>query len=391
MKLMELISSSLDEIIPMVSIIPLPKSPLFLEGVINLRGKVIPIIDLRKQFGCKREAYTLDTRIILTTFSSKTVSDVSGRGVGMDVVKASLAKVEGRVKLETKEGRYSRFILSLPLTLAVTKSILVKSAGEIICFPMMRVEEVRVIAQDEVQTIEGRDSVDIRGEIISLVHLSALWGLTKESRPSEKKHLVIVGQNQEKVALCVEEFLGEKDIVNKPLDRRLKNVWDIAGGTILDDGKIAYVVDVDSLVRSSSDYTGKALVSRQEEELEAHCLKILVVEDSLTVRELEKKVLESKGYKVVAAVDGQDGWNKVREEKFDLVITDIEMPRMNGFELIRLLKKDESLCDIPTIIVSFKESEEDKGMEAGADKYITKSQYNDKILLESIEMLIRHD
>jgi two-component system, chemotaxis family, sensor histidine kinase and response regulator WspE len=335
--------------------------------------------------------------IYLPGFSTaKSVTEVSGRGVGLDVVKSNLATVGGTISLESEEGEFSRFTLSLPLTLAVTKCVLVKSGGETIGFPLVRIEEVCEISQDAIKIVEGKEAVDIQGEIISLIHLSSLWGLPKQTASSNKKYLIIIGQAEDKVALSVDSFLGEKDIVNKPLDKRLKNLPDISGGTILGDGRIAYVVSVDSLIRSASEYLGGA-ATLQEVELESEVLqvrakKILVVEDSLTVRELEKKVLQNNGYEVVAAVDGQDGWNKVKDGNFDLVVTDIEMPRMDGFELISRIKKDEKLRNIPTIIVTFREAEEDKrrGVEVGADKYIVKSQYDDKVLLETIEILIGH-
>ena len=222
-----------------------------------------------------------------------------------------------------------------------------------------------------------------------MVYLAGLWGMD-ESKMGSKRKLVVIGQEREKVALCVDDYLGEKEIVEKSLDRRLAHWQDLSGVTVLEDGQVAFVIDTESLIRSSAEYTGRRIVGQEQEAKAAPRKRILVVEDSLTVRELEKKVLQNNGYEVATAVDGIEGFNKAKESKFDLVITDIEMPRMDGFELISLLKKSEELKDIPTIIVSFKERDEDKrrGIEVGADKYITKSKYNDDILLEAVAKLI---
>ena len=341
--------------------------------------------------------------IFLPGFSTaKSVTAVSGRGVGLDVVKANLSKIDGYVNIETQKGLFTRFTLSLPLTLAVTNSLLFNCGGEKFCIPMTRIEEVLIISDDKIKSVEGKEVIDIRGEIVPLVCLADLWDLpilessknenkysNEDGIDSNKKRLIIVGKDKERVALWADEFHGEKAIVSKHLDRRL-HVQDISGGTILDDGEVAYIVDVESLVRSVSDFTGTSLFTRNEEEAKIQRSKILIVEDSLTVRELEKKMLEANGYDVVVAVDGLDGWNKVREQEFDLMITDIEMPNMDGFDLIRNVKHTEKLSNIPTIIVSYRERDEDKrrGIEVGADLYITKSQFDDKILLEAIGRLI---
>ncbi len=243
--------------------------------------------------------------IYLPGFSTaQEVTAISGRGVGLDVVKSNISKMGGRVQLETESGRFSRIILSLPLTLAVTKSLLAKAGGETFCFPMSGVEEVVKISQEHVRTIEGRDAVDVRGEMISLVHLGSLWHLSKQVTASESRELIVIGQGRQKMAVWVEKLLEEKDVVVKPLDRRLKNIADISGGTVLDNAQVAFIVDIESLLRSSADYTGKSLVSREEQASQVMRKRILIAEDSLTVREVERKVLESNGYDVVVAVGG---------------------------------------------------------------------------------------
>jgi two-component system sensor histidine kinase and response regulator WspE len=346
-------------------------------------------LDEEKAGGLEREE--LFELLFMPGFSTaREITPISGRGVGLDIVRANLSKVGGRIQIESAKGQFTRFILSLPLTLAVTKTLLVEAGGEIACIPVTRVEEVLNISRDEIKTAEGRDMIAVRGEIIPAVFLSGLWQFEKKPIKETQNPVVIIGQGKEKVALLVERLLDEKEVVGKNLDHRLGVLQDISGATILENGEVAFIVDPDSLLRSCGEYTGKSVSAVIDAGAQFKRKKILVVEDSLTVRELEKKVLENYGYEVLAAVDGLDGFNKAREFKPDLVVTDIEMPHINGFELISLLKKDKALAEVPTIIVSFREREEDKrrGMEVGADLYMTKSQYDNKTLLEAIARLI---
>ncbi len=328
--------------------------------------------------------------IFLHGFStSDKVTTTSGRGVGLDVVKSSLNQVGGNIQVETENKKFTRFILSLPLTLTVTKTLLVEVGGEKFCFPLTRIEGVHQIDQSVIQTIQGKEAVNIHDEMVPIVHLGALWSLSTEKDISEKKDLLLLGDSTFKIALCVDRFLEEKEVVTKSLDRRLGWLADLSGGTILDNGQVAYVVNIDSVLRSISDYKGQGITQEQIHKLEKR-KKILVVEDSLTVRELEKTVLKNQGFEVETAMDGMDAFNKLKEAHFDLVVTDVEMPRMNGLELIGVMKKETVLAAIPTIIVSYRESEQDKrkGLDVGADRYLVKSKYDNKTLLSAIDELI---
>ncbi len=329
--------------------------------------------------------------IYLPGFSTaKNVTTLSGRGIGLDVVKSNLARIGGDIHMGTEKGRYTRFVLSLPLTLAVTKSLMVDVGGGMFSIPLTRVAEVTKAGKQDIRMVEGRETVNIKGEILPLVHLASLWGFKSATAESGERPLVVLGTGREKSALWVEKHLGVKEIVSKPLDARLGNLRDISAGAILDDGEVALIVDAESLLSSSAEYTGQTVITSDDKAQMISRKRILVAEDSLTVRELERKVLQNHGYDVEIAVDGLDAFNKIKEATFDLLVTDIEMPRMNGFELISLIKKDKNLRQIPAVIVSFKEREEDKrrGMEVGADKYITKSKYDDQILLDTIARLI---
>jgi len=329
--------------------------------------------------------------IFLPGFSTaREVTTISGRGIGMDVVKTKLASIGGQCHVETKKGEFTCISVSLPLTLIVLKSLLVRVGKEIFAIPIARVEEVLMCTRDELKQVEGRETISLRGDIVPLVNLCRLWDFDIQQENIKKWPLVVIGQGEQRVAFLVDEFLEEKEIVSNSLDKRLGKWRDLCGATVLDNGQVGFIVDVDSLLQSSGEYTGKAVITKDSHAKVIKRKRILVVEDSLTVRELEKKVLQNNGYEVQVAVDGLDGFNKVKESKFDLIVTDIEMPRMDGFELITLLKRDKELRDIPTVIVSFKERDEDRrrGIEVGADKYITKSKYDDAILLDTVAKLI---
>ena len=346
------------------------------------------------KFNALSDEEALDFIFQLGFSTAESVTHISGRGIGLDIVRSSVVKIGGQIRVETRPGQWTRFILSLPLTLAVTRALLAEVGAQAFCFPLAQVAEVKTISSRDIQTMEGKEVIDVRGEFISLVSLAQLWNLNGDAEKTlTREHrcpVILLGQGHQKVAVSVARLLDEKAIVSKPLDPRLGPVQDIAGGTVLDDGEAALIVDPTALLRSCRDYAGQSTLSRKKEDEVAKRKMILIVEDALTVRELEKKVLENSGYEVITAVDGLDGYHKAKEHRVDLVVTDIEMPRMNGFELIGLLKKDARLGAIPTIIISFREREEDKrrGMEAGADRYITKSQFDNKILLDTIRKLI---
>jgi len=192
----------------------------------------------------------------------------------------------------------------------------------------------------------------------------------------------------------VDRFLGERELVVQPLDPRLGKIKDISAAALMEDGSPVLIVDVEDLVRSIEKLaSGGTLAKVQRGILDANARKqkrILAVDDSLTVRELERKLLSGRGYVTDVAVDGMDGWNAVRNGKYDLVVTDVDMPRMDGIELATLIKKDPELRSIPVMIVSYKDREEDKmrGLEAGADYYLTKGSFHDETLLQAVVDLI---
>jgi two-component system sensor histidine kinase and response regulator WspE len=252
-----------------------------------------------------------------------------------------------------------------------------------------------MVPHTEIESLEGRQHFLLNDRQIGLAAAQQVLGGADPKNAPERLSVVIIGDRirGHEYGLAVDRFCGIQELVVQPLDRRLGKIKDIEAGALLDDGSPLLIVDVEDLVRSVERLvsTGHLATMRYGEGADAIARKrILVVDDSLTVRELERKLLESGGYAVEVAVDGIDGWNAVRVGHFDLVVTDIDMPRMDGIELVSLIKKDARLHATPVMIVSYKDREEDRrrGLDAGADFYLTKGSFHDEVLLQAVIDLI---
>jgi two-component system sensor histidine kinase and response regulator WspE len=225
-----------------------------------------------------------------------------------------------------------------------------------------------------------------------LVSAAQLVG-TAAAHDAESLSVVALGDGGSSYGLVVDRFLDERDLVVQPLDPRLGKVNNIAAAAPMKDGAPALIVDVADLLRSVEKLAAGRGIDRLQRAGAATAparKRVLVVDDSLTVRELERKLLDHHGYAVEAAVDGMDGWNAVRTGKFDLVITDVDMPRMDVIELVRLIRKDARLKSLPVMIVSYKDREDDRrlGLDAGADYYLAKAGFHDEALVQAVVDLI---
>ncbi|MBO3274812.1 hybrid sensor histidine kinase/response regulator [Pseudomonas schmalbachii] len=321
------------------------------------------------------------------------VTEVSGRGVGLDAVQHMVRKLRGGIRMAQVAGSGSHFRIEVPLTLTVVRSLVVQIGGEAYAFPLAHIERMRSLAADEVVQLEGRQQFWHDGRHIGLVSASQLLQ-RPEGKPAKDEIAVVIIRDRETVhGLAVERFIGERTLVVLPLDPRLGKVQDVSAGALLDDGSPVLILDVEDLLRSVE----KLMAAGRLERIDPHGRaadvqrkRVLVVDDSLTVRELERKLLSSRGYDVVVAVDGMDGWNVLRSQHFDLVITDIDMPRMDGIELVTLIRRDTRLQSLPVMVVSYKDRELDRqrGLEAGADYYLAKASYRDEALLDAVVDLI---
>ena len=332
--------------------------------------------------------------LLLPGFSMRAqVTDVSGRGVGLDAVHEMVKAVRGTVRIVTEAGHGTRFVLQLPLTLSVIRSLLVQVGGEAYAFPLAHVRRTLELARGEIDMLEGQQHFAFDGRPVGLVTAHQLLGTDAPDEVRANVAVVVIGDERGTYGVAVDRFLGERMLVVQPLDSRLGKVKDIAAGALMENGEAVLIVDVEDLLRSVDKLVrgGQLDKVQRAQGVAARARKhVLVVEDSLTVRELERKLLEKRGYTVTVAVDGMDGWNALRSTHFDLVVTDIDMPRMDGIELVTLIKRDALLKSVPVMIVSYKDRDEDRrrGLDAGADYYLAKGSFHDEALLDAVHDLI---
>ncbi|NWF91425.1 MAG: hybrid sensor histidine kinase/response regulator [Syntrophaceae bacterium] len=321
----------------------------------------------------------------------ETVTEVSGRGVGLDVVRENISRLKGIVEVYSTPGQGSRFVMKVPLTLGITESLFVACGNETFALPIENVVETIRVNQGEIRTIEGKEAITLRGQILPLLRLNDVFNLSQRGIAEKKVFPVVVVQSVEKrIGLMVDLLLGRQEIVRKNLNGPLRNVRGISGATIIGDGRVILILDVPQIVENVESVMIKKVQFASKPAPRKKHKTVLLAEDTLSTAMLEKNILESAGFSVVIARDGQEAFEKASQERFDLVITDVLMPRMDGFELTLRLKKDHLYKDVPIIIVTTRESEANKrwGLEAGADAYILKSEFTAEGLLETIERLI---
>ena len=332
--------------------------------------------------------------LLLPGFSMREhVTDVSGRGVGLDAVHEMVKVVRGAVRIFNEPGHGTRFVLQLPLTLSVIRSLLVQVAGEAYAFPLAHVRRTLELARSDIDMLEGQQHFSFEGRPTGLVTGHQLLGTDASDESRASVAVVVIGDDRETYGVAVDRFFGERMLVVQPLDSRLGKIKDIAAGALMENGDVVLIVDVEDLLRSVGKLTRGGRLDKVRRAHGVTTLKrknVLVVEDSLTVRELERKLLEKRGYTVTVAVDGMDGWNVLRSGSFDLVVTDVDMPRMDGIELVTLIKRDALLKTVPVMIVSYKDRDEDRlrGLDAGADYYLAKGSFHDEALLDAVHDLI---
>jgi two-component system sensor histidine kinase and response regulator WspE len=321
------------------------------------------------------------------------VTEISGRGVGLDVVQAMLKQVRGTIRLVSSLGQGTQAQLQLPLTLSVLRTLLVEVAGESYAFPLAHICRTIKLPRGRIESLEGRQHFALDEQRVGLVTAHQILEVG-EARTPEEVSVVVLGERGNLYGVVVDRFVGEQELVVQALEPRLGKIKDISAAAVMADGSPTLIVDVEDMVHSIEKLVaGGRLAGMKRSEGEAAVRKhkrVLVVDDSLTVRELERKLLEKHGYEVEIAVDGMDAWNAARSGEFDLILTDVDMPRMDGIELVTLVKRDPRLQSTPTLIVSYKDRPEDRrrGLEAGADYYLTKSSFHDETLLQAVVDLI---
>ncbi|AXA23716.1 hybrid sensor histidine kinase/response regulator [Pseudomonas putida] len=335
------------------------------------------------------------TFLFLPGFSLRDqVTEVSGRGVGLDAVQHMVRELRGSIELTQVAGQGCCFHLEVPLTLSVVRSLVVEVGGEAYAFPLAHIERTLDVPAEAIVQIEGRQHFWHEDRHIGLVAASQLLNRPAAQEEADNLRVVVIREREQLYGVAVERLIGERVLVVMPLDPRLGKVQDISSGALLDDGSVVLIIDVEDLLRSVDKLLSTGRLERIDRGARAGRgvarKRILVVDDSLTVRELQRKLLGTRGYDVAVAVDGMDGWNALRSEDFDLLITDIDMPRMDGIELVTLVRRDNRLQTLPVMVVSYKDREEDRrrGLDAGADYYLAKASFHDDALLDAVEELI---
>lgn len=361
----------------------------------RLRARVIERNLINAEAGAALTEAELLEFLFLPGFTLRDhVTDISGRGVGLDAVQDMVKQVRGTVRVSSRAGAWTTFQLQLPVTLSVVRAVLAEIGGEPYAFPLAFISRIVRLPGARIDMLEGRQHFDLDGRRIGLVSAHQILGTTETLSTTDELSVIVVGDAHQTYGVIVDRLLDQRELVVQPLDPHLGKVKDISGGALMEDGSPVLIVDAEDMIRSVSKLVSAGDLVRVERNAAAGAEKkrkrVLVVDDSLTVRELERKLLGNHGYEVEVAVDGMDGWNAVRTGHFNLVVTDIDMPRMDGIELVTLINKDPNLKSLPVMIVSYKDREDDRrrGLEAGAAYYLTKGSFHDDTLVQAVIDLI---
>lgn len=335
--------------------------------------------------------------LFLPNFSTrKSVSSISGRGVGLDVVHSVIHEVRGMVRASTRKGLGTSFEMQLPLTLSVLRALLTEISGEPYAFPLVGIDHLLSIPPGQMKTVEGRQYIVFNERRVGLVSAQQIFKkpLPPPHKEGEEIKVIIFSDRFNHYGVTVDRYLDVRDLVVHPLDPRLGKVKDIGSAAILEDGTPVLVVDLEDMARSMDVLISGNRLQRIGEiavtEEPPSRKRILVADDSITVREMERKMLTARNYEVDVAIDGMDALNSIRNNVYHLVITDIDMPRMNGIELVETIRSDSRYSRLPIIIVSYKDRKEDreKGVRAGADHYLTKGSFHDETFIKAVRDLI---
>ena len=332
--------------------------------------------------------------LFLPAFSLKaTANQLSGRGVGLDIVHETIRQQNGTVRLESEPGRGFRALITLPLTQSIVRALVIDIQGEAYAIPIVKVESVVRVPQAAIHTLENKQFFELKGEHLGLVSAAQVLELGETPSSADDLPVVVIGRGKQSYALVVDAIRGEQSLAVQAIDPIFGKMRDISAAALLDDGEPVLILDVPDLLLSIDKLLhegGLHQLAQAGHAQQRRAKRILVVDDSLTVREMERKLLLARGFDVDVAIDGIDGWNVVRSGEYDLVITDVDMPRMDGIELVSLIKKDLHLHKLPVMIVSYKDRPEDRarGLSAGADYYLTKGSFHDETLLDAVADLI---
>lgn len=323
--------------------------------------------------------------------TSPIITQLSGRGLGLAIVREQTEELGGNVTVESLRYAGTTIRITLPIALRTFRGILVETAKQLFVVPTAQVERVARFKPEDVQTVEGRETLALNGRAVALTHLAEVLELPTVDENGDAPGawpIVILGTGDTQIAFAVDAVLDEEEVLVKRLGKPLERVRNIAGATVLGSGQVAPILNVTDLLKSAKLIAGTTRAPALRA-AEAEAKSILVVEDSITSRMLLKGILESAGYQVKTAVDGMEAFTTLRTERFDLVVSDVEMPRLNGFDLTAKIRADKKLAELPVVLVTALETREDRerGIDVGANAYLVKSSFDQSNLLETVRRL----
>lgn len=325
--------------------------------------------------------------------TSPIITDVSGRGLGLAIVREKVESLRGSISIESNRGTGTIFHIVLPLSLATLRGVLVRIGERLCAIPSAGVERVARVPVQAIRTVENRETIVLDGHVVSLSGLGEVLAMPRPAAGDAITHVpvIVLGQGDARVAFGVDEIIGEQEILVKGLGPQLARVRNVAGASMLGTGQVVPVLNAADLLKSAASHVAAPRGPTAAEYLAPSAKRsILVAEDSITSRSLLKNILESAGYAVATAVDGLDAYTTLKTETFDLLVSDIEMPRMDGFDLTARVRTDKRIAELPVVLVTALESREhrERGIDVGANAYIVKSSFDQSNLLETIRRLI---
>jgi len=332
--------------------------------------------------------------------TSPMITDISGRGLGLAIVREKVDSLGGILTVKSERHKGTVFTILIPLTLATYRGIFVQVSGELFVIPTANVERILRISRNEIKTVENRQTISLNGSTVSYVNLGDILELRRKNNNSsdlpggegnqDTLHVLISGTGDNRIAFGAEGILNEQEILVKHLSSPLSRVRNIGGVTVLGSGRVVPILNVSDLLKSAVSGIVPVEKTAGAEKEKAKQRSVMVAEDSITSRMLLKDILESAGYLVKTAVDGAEALSFLREGGYDLLVSDIDMPRMNGFELTEKVRSDKTLKELPVVLVTALKTREDRehGMEVGANAYIEKSSFTPQNLLDAIGRLV---
>lgn len=362
-------------------------------NVEDIKKKAVEKGIITKEAVDKMNEYDIINIIFRPGFSTASVvSEVSGRGVGMDVVKTSIEKIGGLVDIITERGKGSTFRIRLPLTLAIMQVLIIEVSGKKYAIPLNSVVESIRIEKEEIETISGGEAIFLRGRPLPIVYLSSVFDIKESEKNSGKISIVVLGFGEKRAGLVIDEMFGKLEIVIKPLGSYLGKVRGVSGTAILGDGSIIMILDSGLIVKE-----GKSLLKeKSDKQIEKagkslnKNLSLLYVEDSKCLQKIVKREIERYGLKLETADDGLSGLRKAEITKYDIIITDYEMPNMDGYEFLKRVRQLKGYKYTPVIILSSRDYEENKNKwkELNIADYLSKP-FDVNSMVQSVEKIIK--